>query len=375
MTMQAESEPRSGIDTLYRRYRAQARRTANRFYPFDAAEAEDVVQDVFVSLCETIDRIDVSRPMAGWIGRVTNNRCHDRRRRAMVTQQTIRANTSTGVASELEARIEGRDALSHILSALERLPAQQAHAFHEHYLQGVEQKVIAEQLGVTNGYVSKLLKMARSTLLQEIHESTPRLATEGTCGSRETTTDQKRRQSMNKKTNGSSDKAGIGGILRGFGNVVDLLSNLAEKADALGQEVRREGEAGDGRGVKAVYGFSLRVGGANGEPVVQHFGNVKDDEEHGATVEQQREPMVDVFDESDHVQLVAELPGVDGPDIRFELRHDVLELSAQRGDRRYHKEILLPAAVSLKGSRSSYNNGIFELTLPKIDESGSNGSE
>lgn len=180
---------------------------------------------------------------------------------------------------------------------------------------------------------------------------------------------------MNEKTNGSSDKAGLGGILRGFGNVVELLSNLAEKADSLDQELRKEGQVGDARGLKAVYGFSLRVGGAGGEPVVQHFGNVKEDEERGgATVEQQREPMVDVFDESDHVQLVAELPGVEGPDIRFELRHDVLELSAQRGDRRYHKEILLPAAVSLQGSKSSYNNGIFELTLPKIEEPGSNGS-
>lgn len=185
ISMRTGLEAHAGLDTLYRRYRTQARRTASRFYPFDAAEAEDVVQDVFVSLCETIDRIDVSRPMAGWIGRATTNRCHDRRRREFVTQETLRANTLTGVTSELEARIEGRDALSHILSALRRLPVQQARVFQEHYLQGVEQKTIAEQLGVTNGYVSKMLKMARSALLQEIHGSAPRLATEATCGSRE----------------------------------------------------------------------------------------------------------------------------------------------------------------------------------------------
>lgn len=185
ITMQGGLEAHSGLDTLYRRYRTQARRTASRFYPFDAAEAEDVVQDVFVSLCETINRIDVSRPMAGWIGRATTNRCHDRRRREFVTQETLRANAPTGVTSELEARIEGRDALSHIMSALRRLPVQQARAFQEHYLQGVEQKTIAEQLGVTNGYVSKMLKMARSALLQEIHESAPRRATKATCSSRE----------------------------------------------------------------------------------------------------------------------------------------------------------------------------------------------
>jgi HSP20 family protein len=219
-----------------------------------------------------------------------------------------------------------------------------------------------------------MLKMARRTLLQEIDGSAPRLATEGIGSSRGVPADQKLRQNMNKKTNGGSDKTGIGGIFRGLGNVVELLSNLANKADALDHQIQQEGQIGDDRGVKAVYGFSLRVGGAGREPIVQRFGNVKDGE-HGATVEQQREPMVDVFDESDHVQLVAELPGVDGPDIRFELRHDVLELSAQRGDRRYHKEILLPSAVSLTGSKASYNNGIFELTLPKIHEPGPTGAE
>jgi HSP20 family protein len=157
--------------------------------------------------------------------------------------------------------------------------------------------------------------------------------------------------------------------------VVELLSKLADKVHTFDHEIRREGQVGDDRGVKAIYGFSLRMGGTGGEPVVQRFGNVKADEERGATVDEQREPMVDVFDESDHVQVVAELPGVDEADIRFELRHDVLELSAHGGERRYHKEILLSSAVSLEGSRASYNNGIFELTLPKIEEPGAAGAE
>jgi len=374
MTVQAEAKMHSGIDTLYRRYRTQARRAASRYYPFDAATAEDVVQDVFVSLCEAIDRIDTSRPMAGWIGRVTSNHCQDRRRREVVSQEVLRANTLEGMTSELTSRIEERDDLSHVLGALERLPAQQAYAFQRHYLQGIDQKTIADQLGVTNGYVSKLLKMARSTLLQEINGSTPKPGTEGIGKFAGVPADQKSRQNMNKKTNGESDKAGIGGIFRGLGNVVELLSNLADKANALEDQIQREGQAGNDRGVKAVYGYSLRVGGAGGKPVVQHFGNVKDGD-HGATVDQQREPMIDVFDEGDHIQLVAELPGVDESDIRFALRHDVLELSAQRGDRRYYKEILLPSAVSLTGSKASYNNGVFELTLPKNPEAGPTGAE
>ncbi|MEM9457119.1 MAG: archaeal heat shock protein Hsp20 [Myxococcota bacterium] len=178
---------------------------------------------------------------------------------------------------------------------------------------------------------------------------------------------------MSKETNQNGN--GIGGIFRGLGDVVDLLSTLADRASTLDSQIERQGQVGNDDGLKAVYGFSLRVGGSGGAPVVQHFGNVKEDDEHGATVDEWREPMVDVFDESDHVQLVAELPGVQQADIHFEVRHDVLELSAEGGDRHYHKEILLPAAVTQEGSKASYNNGIFELTLPKRAEGASTVSE
>lgn len=168
VAMSVPPDGSSGVDTLYRRYRTQARRTASMYYPFDSAAVEDVVQDVFVSLCETIDRIDTSKSMASWIGRVTSNRCRDRRRRAFATKEVLRASALRRGTSELEDRIEVRDDLCHILSALDRLPARQAYAFRKYYLQGVGQKTIAEQLGVTNGYVSKMLKMARSTLREEI---------------------------------------------------------------------------------------------------------------------------------------------------------------------------------------------------------------
>lgn len=152
------------------------------YYPFDAAAVEDVVQDVFVSLCEAIDRIDTSKSMASWIGRVTSNRCRDRRRRAFATEEVLRANALRRRPSELEDRIEVRDDLSHVLSAIDRLPARQAYAFRKYYLQGVGQKTIAEQLGVTNGYVSKMLKMARSTLREEIGDGRRDLATEPAAG-------------------------------------------------------------------------------------------------------------------------------------------------------------------------------------------------
>jgi len=75
--------------------------------------------------------------------------------------------------------------------------------------------------------------------------------------------------------------------------------------------------------------------------------------------------MVDVFDETDHLLVVAELPGVAEKDIHFEVKGDVLHISAAHGDRKYQKEVLLPAAVNEKGATSSYRHGVFELKLTK----------
>ncbi|MBI4575619.1 MAG: Hsp20/alpha crystallin family protein [Planctomycetes bacterium] len=162
---------------------------------------------------------------------------------------------------------------------------------------------------------------------------------------------------------GSGD-VGLGGMFRSLGGFLDFLSDLAEKAGEEGGEFKRSGELGDEKkGVKAVYGFSVRVGGG-GKPLIENFGNVRDNGQ-GAVVEEAREPMVDVFDEGDHLTVVAELPGVGANDIRFEVKEDVLNLSATRGDRKYRKEVLLPSAVRAQAATSSYRNGVFEIKLPK----------
>ncbi|HVE82623.1 MAG TPA: archaeal heat shock protein Hsp20 [Myxococcales bacterium] len=158
-------------------------------------------------------------------------------------------------------------------------------------------------------------------------------------------------------------------MFRSLGGFLDLLSNLAEQAGTEGGEIHREGELGDDRkGVKAVYGFSVRVGNG-GPPRIEKFGNVQDSG-RGPVVEEAREPMVDVFDEDQHLLVVAELPGVDAADIRFEVKEDVLNLDASRGDRKYRKEVLLPAAVKAEEATSSYRNGVFEIRLPKAPQAG-----
>jgi len=154
---------------------------------------------------------------------------------------------------------------------------------------------------------------------------------------------------------------GLGGILKGVGDLVEKLSDLAEK----GEQLSRTGEVdfgGGGKDLKGVYGFSVKVG-LGGEGVkVEPFGNIHKDETTGeAVVQEIREPIVDVFEEKDHILIVAEMPGVDTEDIRIDLTDDVLTLSAERNDKKYRKEILLPGGLKRDRMTVSCKNGIVEI--------------
>ncbi len=78
-----------------------------------------------------------------------------------------------------------------------------------------------------------------------------------------------------------------------------------------------------------------------------------------------REPLVDVLDEGDRVVVLAELPGIDEKDIRLRVEGDILEIAAATRDRKYLKEVLLPALVQPETLESSYRNGILEIKLAK----------
>ena len=156
----------------------------------------------------------------------------------------------------------------------------------------------------------------------------------------------------------------LGGLFKGIGNFVDLLSAMVEKGE---REFQRTGEIGGvGKsGAKGVYGFSVRVGGL-GEPgiKVEPFGNIRETEE-GPTVQDVREPLTDLFDEPEKITVIAEVPGADSEKIEVSLNGDILTFSAQSGERKYYKEVLIPVKGELGAPSWSVTNGLLKITIPK----------
>ena len=152
---------------------------------------------------------------------------------------------------------------------------------------------------------------------------------------------------------------GLGGILKGLTDLVEKLDALAEN----GGELSKTAEIlGKNQQVKGIYGFTVKVGLGDDQPRVEPFGNIRKDTRSGNTVVQEvREPVVDVFEEKDHVLVVAEMPGISAEDIHIEIEGDLLTLSATRGDKKYRKEVQLPESFSRENAQVSCNNGVVEI--------------
>jgi HSP20 family protein len=160
---------------------------------------------------------------------------------------------------------------------------------------------------------------------------------------------------------------GIGGLRTGgLFNGLERLIELAEQVKEAGGEIKKEGEIDLGRlkeGLRGVYGFSVKTA-VGGKPVVATFGNIKKTP-NGPVVEEEREPLTDIFDEKDEVLVIAEIPGVQEESITLSLTGDILEVSAKGKTRGYRKEMLLPVKVRPESLSSTYTNGILEVRIKK----------
>jgi HSP20 family protein len=157
-------------------------------------------------------------------------------------------------------------------------------------------------------------------------------------------------------------KLSMGGLFKGIEKLIDLAAELKE----AGGEIKKEGEIDLSRlkeGIKGVYGFSIRTA-VGGKPIVETFGNIKKTHE-GPIVEEEREPLTDVFDERNEIMVIAEIPGVQEEGITLDLRGDILEISATGKNRMYRKEVLLPAQVKKETLSYTYKNGIVEVRMKK----------
>lgn len=167
-----------------------------------------------------------------------------------------------------------------------------------------------------------------------------------------------------------------GGILKGLGKIIPGLGGLIkslEKSPAFKErlkEVDKEVERkikeaplkrteGRPSGIPSGIPPGVRGRAFRGKPFVKQ----KPEAKPSPPPTPQEKP-VDIFDEKDHIKVIAEIPGIEEKDIKIDLEKDGLTISVDVPDHKYHQELKLPCEPKGKLEKS-YKNGILEIKIMK----------
>jgi len=161
------------------------------------------------------------------------------------------------------------------------------------------------------------------------------------------------------------ESGSFGSILKGIGELVEIV----KKMDAEGKtEIKRTGTFGifpESRRIGGSYGFTLKMGlPGRKEPAssgITHSGVGQ------KPVQKEREPLVDIFDESNFIRVVVELPAVADEDVVLYMNENVLYLTIRSPNGPFSKTIVLPDRVKPGAMRKSIRNGILEVIVEVKD--------
>jgi RNA polymerase sigma factor (sigma-70 family) len=165
---------------LVERYQDRVYRTAFSLLR-SAEEAEDVAQEVFVEVYQTVAKFRGEAALSTWLYRLATSRAlqHDRR---LKTKKRFAYFTSLlGLHNQVlhnppdhthpQALLEGQQQLSLLLDHIDRLPPQQRVAFTLRHEQELSYEEIAAVLGTSISAVESLLFRAKQTLRQHLQPS------------------------------------------------------------------------------------------------------------------------------------------------------------------------------------------------------------
>ncbi len=141
-------------------------------------EAEDVAQEVFIEVYQTIARFRGEAALSTWLYRLAVSHALKNRQRARTKKRFALLTSLLGARNEVLhhppdfqhplAQLEGQEELQRLVEAIARLPDQQQVAFTLRHEQELSYQEIADVLQTTVPAVESLLFRARQTLRKHL---------------------------------------------------------------------------------------------------------------------------------------------------------------------------------------------------------------
>lgn len=164
LIIKCKKQDATAQEALYRKYSNTLFSICLKYSP-NYAEAQDNLQDSFITIFRRIEQFKGKGSFEGWIKRITVNTALQKYRKQRVFDITN------------EEKIEDEDVvvedtsvpLDFLLKIIQELPARYRLVFTLYVLDGYSHKEVAEMLGISDGTSKSNLARARVILKQKIN--------------------------------------------------------------------------------------------------------------------------------------------------------------------------------------------------------------
>lgn len=147
---------------LYKRYNGILFAICLRYSP-NYAEAEDNLQDAFLTIFKKIGQYKAKGSFEGWIKRITVNTVLQKYRK----QRTFEIVDEAQIEDEVDVEVE-EIPLQFLLKIIQELPDRYRLVFSMYVMDGYQHKEIAEMLEISDGTSKSNLARARAILKTKI---------------------------------------------------------------------------------------------------------------------------------------------------------------------------------------------------------------
>ncbi len=163
LILRVQQGDREAFGLLVRRHIQRAYAVAYRVVQH-REDAEDMVQEGFVSALKNIERFELGRPFAPWLHRIIINRALSARRgRAFQMTESLPEQLESRGDSPLTLALRG-EVMDRFRASLADLPERQRIVIELHEVDGFSAEEIGDQLGIAAGTVRWYIHQARRVL-------------------------------------------------------------------------------------------------------------------------------------------------------------------------------------------------------------------
>ena len=166
LIIQCKKQDAKAHGELYKRYNRILFAICLRYSP-NYAEAEDNLQDAFLTIFKKIEQYHGKGSFEGWMKRITVNMVLQKYRK----NRSFEIVDEGQIEDEEEMEVETDEIpLDYLLKIVQELPDRYRLVFSMYVMDGYQHKEIAEMLGISDGTSKSNLARARTILQKKIEE-------------------------------------------------------------------------------------------------------------------------------------------------------------------------------------------------------------